>query len=103
MEVLVWLENSSIAQLVRQSLYPLAQIVHILSFSLLVGAIAIFDLRLLGYARRLPIYELAKSNLPLARIGFVFVLISGIFLSKWSERTPVTVKRVVQTSNNLTG
>jgi hypothetical protein len=80
MEILVWLESSLLAQLVRQSLYPLAQIVHILGFSLLVGAIAIFDLRLLGYARRLPVYELARFNLPLARLSFVVVLGSGILL-----------------------
>jgi hypothetical protein len=80
MDLLIWLENSSLAQLVRQSLYPVAQILHILSFSLFVGAIAIFDLRLLGFARRLPIYELARFNLPLARLSFVVVLGAGILL-----------------------
>jgi hypothetical protein len=95
MEILTWLENSIVAQFVRQFLYPLAQIVHILSFSLLIGAIAIFDLRLFGYARRLPIYELARSIFPLARIGFVLALISGTLLFS-AHPTVLIVNRAFQ-------
>jgi hypothetical protein len=76
-------------------LYPVAQIVHILSFSLLVGAIAIFDLRLLGYTRRLPIYELARSTLPLARIGFFVALFSGILLFS-AHPTVLIINRAFQ-------
>jgi hypothetical protein len=80
MDLLLWLDRSGLAQLVRQSLYPFIQIVHITSFAVLVGAVAIFDLRLLGYFPKLPVFEMAKSLLPLARHSFGFVTLSGFLL-----------------------
>ncbi|RCJ15168.1 hypothetical protein A6S26_07480 [Nostoc sp. ATCC 43529] len=80
MDLLFWLEQSTLAQLVRVSLYPFVQIVHIISFAVLIGAIGIFDLRLLGYFPKLPIVEIAKSLLPLARHSFSFATLSGFLL-----------------------
>jgi hypothetical protein len=80
MDWLLWLENSELAQMVRQSFYPLIQIVHILSFSMLFGAVAIFDLGLLGYVPYLPVLNIAKSLLRLAHLSFGVVLVSGWLL-----------------------
>ncbi|MDZ8110509.1 MAG: DUF6644 family protein [Nostoc sp. DedQUE12a] len=80
MDLLFWLEQSTLAQLVRVSLYPFVQIVHIISFAVLIGAIGIFDLRLLGYFPKLPIVEIAKSLLPLARHSFSLATLSGFLL-----------------------
>ena len=40
--------------------WPVAESVHFLGLSLLVGAIALFDLRLLGMAKRIPIAALHR-------------------------------------------
>jgi hypothetical protein len=53
---LVWLEVSGLGQMMRRSawLYPIVEIVHIVGFVILVGAVVMFDLRVLGLGRGLP-------------------------------------------------
>jgi hypothetical protein len=76
---LPWLENSTLAQLVRQ-FYPYVEIVHITSFSILVGAIVILDLRLLGYSARLSVLGIERLLSPFMRAGFTSASISGFLL-----------------------
>jgi hypothetical protein len=47
------LEEGSIASAMRDSLwmYPLVETIHIIGFSILVGAVVMFDLRILGASR----------------------------------------------------
>jgi hypothetical protein len=80
MQFLLWLEHSALADLIRQSLYPWIQIVHIVSFSLTVGAIALLDLRLLGWFKGLPILEFTRGPIRLAHLSFCVVLLSGFLL-----------------------
>lgn len=77
-----WLENSEAALFFRQSiwLYPAVEIIHIIGFAVLVGAAFLFDLRLLGMARKLPVKESIKHFILWARIGFLVVLPSGLIL-----------------------
>jgi hypothetical protein len=77
---LVWLETTALAQAMRQWLwlYPAVEIVHIAGIVLLVGAAAMFDLRLLGLSRRLPVADMAGHLLPWARLGLGVVALSGI-------------------------
>lgn len=79
MNILEWLEYSAIGELARQ-IYPWLEVMHILGFSILVGCITIFDLRLLGYYRRLSIADGAIYLLPLAQMSFVVVAVSGLLL-----------------------
>lgn len=79
MNILEWLEYSAIGELARQ-IYPWLEVMHILGFSVLIGCITIFDLRLLGYYRRLSIADGAIYLLRLARISFVVVAVSGLLL-----------------------
>ena len=76
---LVWLETSRLALAMKQWLwlYPAVEIVHILGFVVLVGAAAMFDLRLLGLSRALPVAGLARHLLPWARTAIVVVALSG--------------------------
>jgi len=56
--------------------WPIAETVHFLGLSLLIGAIGMFDLRLLGMAKRVPIAALHR----LVRwgiLGFVINVITG--------------------------
>ena len=44
-------------------MYPIVEIVHILGFVILVGAVLMFDLRVLGLGRGLPVSALASHLL----------------------------------------
>lgn len=79
---LEWLEKSSWAVGIRQSLwlYPALEIVHILGIVLVVGAAFLFDLRLLGFSRNLPVAGLSKHLLPWSQRGLIFIVPSGILL-----------------------
>lgn len=82
MDLLTWLERSSVAAAIRESLwlYPLLEIVHISGFVMLVGAAAIFDLRLLGVARRTPVDQVARLVLPVSQLSVLVVVPSGLAL-----------------------
>ena len=79
---LVWLETSAVAVAMRQWLwlYPLVEIVHIVGFIVLVGAAVMFDLRLLGLSRHLPVRGLACHLLPWARASLLLVIPSGLLM-----------------------
>jgi hypothetical protein len=79
---LQWLENSSWAVTIRQSLwlYPWLEIIHITGIALVVGAAFMFDLRLLGFSRSLPVISLARHLLPWSKRGLILVVPSGILL-----------------------
>lgn len=80
--ILLWLESSSAAMALRQSswLYPIVEIVHITGFAVLVGAAVMFDLRLLGLAKQIPV-RAASGHLTLwARLSLIAVIPSGFLL-----------------------
>lgn len=61
--------------------WPLAQILHFLGLSLLIGTIFMFDLRLLGVARGIPIAVLHKL-VPWGVAGFLANVVTGyLFLT----------------------
>lgn len=60
--------------------YPLLEIVHLLGVSLLLGNLVLFELRLLGLGRDLPIPALARLGLPLAVGGFALAALSGLLM-----------------------
>ena len=76
------LEQTALATAVRESpwLYPAAEFAHILGFVLLVGAAAMFDLRLLGLSRTLPVTEMAAHLLPWARAGLLLAAPTGALM-----------------------
>jgi hypothetical protein len=75
----VWLETSGVAVAMRQWLwlYPAVEIVHILSFVMLVGAAFMFDLRLLGLSRVLPVSAMADHLLRWSRLALLLVAPTG--------------------------
>jgi hypothetical protein len=56
--------------------WPAAESIHFLGLSLLVGTIALFDLRLLGLAKRIPIAALHKL-IPWGLVGYGINVASG--------------------------
>ncbi|WP_370583252.1 DUF6644 family protein [Pontibacter sp. FD36] len=86
------LEDSALASAIRQStwLYPFLEIVHILGIVLLVGAAFLFDLRLLGLSKKLPVPELANHLLPWSRRGLYLIVPSGVLLFSTNAMTLAT-------------
>jgi hypothetical protein len=78
-----WIEQTSVAAGVRESLwlFPAIETVHLFGIILLVGSTVAFDLRLLGFAlREQSVSKLAARLLPWAWIGFAVQVITGSLL-----------------------
>jgi len=58
--------------------YPALEVVHIVGIALLIGNLALLELRVWGGARALPIEALARASLTLALAGFGVVALSGL-------------------------
>jgi hypothetical protein len=80
-------------------LYPGIEVVHILGFVLLAGSIAMFDLRLLGLSRSIPVPALAGHLLPWTLGALIAIVPSGLlmFAAHASEfvANPVFVLKMV--------
>ena len=76
------LEGLAIARAMRESLwlYPSVEIVHILGFVTLVGAVAMFDLRVLGLSKSIPVRALARHLLPWSVGALLFIVPSGMLM-----------------------
>lgn len=81
------LYDSRIGTSIRESdnAFPLIESVHVLGITLLVGTIALLDLRMLGLIlRRIPITRISRAVFPLTWSGFAVMFVSG-FLLFWAE------------------
>jgi hypothetical protein len=78
----LWLEGTAFGSAVRESLwlYPAFEILHLFGIVLLVGAIAMTDVRLLGASPRLPVTLTARHLLPWVWVGFALAVASGASL-----------------------
>jgi hypothetical protein len=61
-------------------LFPAIEIVHIIGFIFLVGSAFLFDLRLLGVAKKIPVKDVADYVLPWSRRSLILVIPSGFLL-----------------------
>lgn len=81
------LYDSQIGTAIRESdnAFPIIESVHVLGITLLVGTIALLDLRMLGVVlRTIPITRIARTVFPLTWSGFAVMFTSG-FLLFWAE------------------
>ncbi len=74
------IEMSALGVAMRQSLwlYPIVEIVHLTGIALLVGSIAMLDLRLLGLSKSVPVRRLAAHILPWTAASFLLIVPSGL-------------------------
>jgi hypothetical protein len=74
-----WLRGTSISEAIRVSswLWPVCEILHFFGLSLLIGIAGFFDLRLLGFMKRVPI-SAAWTLMPWAKAGFALALVTGV-------------------------
>ncbi|WP_241083881.1 DUF6644 family protein [Pseudomonas viridiflava] len=79
---LVWLEASPLAQAMREEiwLYPIMEVVHIVGFAVLVGSVILFDLRLLGFSKDIPITALARHLLVWALAALLLIVPAGLMM-----------------------
>ena len=77
-----WLEASGVAVAMREWTwaYPIVEIAHIIGFVVLVGAAFMFDLRLLGVSRSLPVTDLARHLLRWSRASLFVVVPTGFLM-----------------------
>jgi hypothetical protein len=80
--VLGWLDASVLAHAMRTRmwLYPIVEIVHIIGFVMLVGTVAMFDLRLLGFSKKLSIQALGRHLLPWSVAALLLVIPAGLMM-----------------------
>jgi hypothetical protein len=78
-----WLNATSLGTSLRESVYmfPIVETIHVLAIVLLVGTVAILDLRLLGVVlKREPVSQIAGQLLPLTWSGCAVMLVTGLLL-----------------------
>ncbi|NOW47443.1 hypothetical protein FHW96_003623 [Novosphingobium sp. SG751A] len=78
-----WLYDTDWATAIRESevVFPAIETVHVLALALMVGTIALVDLRLLGAAlREAPAAEVERRIVPVTWAGFAVMAVSGFLL-----------------------
>ena len=101
--VFKWLESGFIGQSIAQSpaLFPAIETVHVIALALVVGSIAVLDLRLLGVSwRTRPVTELASDILAWTWTSFAVAVATGslLFLSaatKYAANGPFQLKMIL--------
>ncbi len=61
-------------------LYPAVEIAHISGIAVLVGSIVMFDVRLLGLSRSLPVRSLARHLLPWTLGALIVIVPTGLLM-----------------------
>ena len=74
------LEALAVAQAMRDYpwLAPALRTVHTIGFAILVGSIVMFDLRVLGFSRRIPVRALSSHLLPWTTAALLLVVPTGL-------------------------
>ena len=81
--VFQWLYSTTAGVIMREndSLFPWLESIHVLAITIVVGSIAIVDLRLLGIASRdRAVSRLTRDVLPITWIAFAVAAITGILM-----------------------
>jgi len=78
-----WLQHTPLSTVIRESdwVFPAIECVHVIAFVIVVGSIAVVDLRLIGVASRdRRIDELTAELLPVTWIAFAVAATAGLLL-----------------------
>lgn len=78
-EYLRAIQHSAFANWVQESAYPIVITLHSVGLAILVGVLVVIDLRVLGFARGLPLPALRKL-MKVVWIGFCTNAVSGVML-----------------------
>jgi len=78
-----WVDSTSLSRVIREGTYYFAVIecFHVLSLTIVMGAIAAVDLRLLGIsARNIPVRKYCSQLLPVTWTAFLISVVTGTLL-----------------------
>lgn len=80
--ILGWLGATALAQAMRTHLwlYPIVEIFHIVGFVLLVGSVAMFDLRVLGLSQSLSVQKLGRHLLRWSIASLLLIVPAGLMM-----------------------
>jgi hypothetical protein len=98
-DLMGWLEATSLAVFIHRTAlaFTTVELVHVFAISLVVGTIAMVDLRLLGLAStKRPFTELAGQVLPFTWVAFVLAVMAGslLFISQATAYFASTTFRI---------
>ncbi|NUU38396.1 DUF6644 family protein [Pseudomonas sp. C2B4] len=76
------LNDSPLGEAMRGDLwlYPLVEVMHIVGFTILVGAVVMFDLRVLGLSRNIQVTALARHLLTWAIAALLLIVPAGLMM-----------------------
>ena len=76
------IEALAIAKAMREQLwlYPAVEVVHIVGFVILVGSVVMFDLRVLGLSKGVPVRALARHLLPWSVGALLLIVPTGLLM-----------------------
>lgn len=97
---MTWLEAQPFAVAIAEStwLFPAIEVLHVVALALVVGSIAMLDLRLLGVSRRdYGVMELTAETLPWTWSAFAVAVITGSLMfssaaTTYAENIPFRFK-----------
>ncbi len=96
------LERGPIGSAMRDSLwlFPAIETAHIVGFSILVGSVVLFDLRVLGISRSLPVRLLGRHLLPWSVGALLLIVPTGLMMFS-SAATEIIDNRAFQLKMGL--
>ncbi len=76
------IEALAYARAMRESLwmYPIVETVHIVGFVILVGSVLMFDLRVLGLSKQIPVRALSRHLLPWSWGALALIVPTGFLM-----------------------
>ena len=98
-----WLAGTPFATAIAESdwMFPTIETLHVLALTLVIGSIAIVDLRLIGVSRKdMRVMQLSQETLPWTWVAFIIAAITGtlMFISaptKYYNNVPFRIKMVL--------
>ena len=74
-----WLKSTTISAAIVQYpwVWPMCETIHFIGLALVLGIAGFFDLRLMGFMKRVPV-RAARDLMPLAIGGFLLNLMTGV-------------------------
>src|SRR3954468_676197 len=76
---IAWLQATRLSQAIvfNTWVWPACETLHFIGLALIIGIVGFFDLRLIGFFRRIPV-SAARELMPIAIVGFALNLSTGL-------------------------
>jgi hypothetical protein len=74
-----WVRATALSNTINSTIWiwPLCETIHFIGLSLVIGCVGFFDLRLMGFFKRVPV-SAARGLMPFAIVGFILNLATGL-------------------------